>query len=159
MALRKADGTVLTKSVIQGTTLTVTPNPATSYTAAEEVWEDVSLPGSSNPNKRHRKLKYRKGQVITAAEYATLYGTAPTVPGALSPATGGVAGGTTVTITGTGLSDTTGVTFGGTAATALTIVSDTQITCKTPAKSAGAVTVVIQHPAGDVTKATAFTYA
>ncbi|NYG98611.1 hypothetical protein BJ979_001237 [Schumannella luteola] len=75
----------------------------------------------------------------------------------LAPATGPTAGGTNVTITGTGFSGATGVTFGGDAGTAFTIVSDTQITVASPAHAAGGVPVVVQHPDGASAPIT-FTY-
>lgn len=53
--------------------------------------------------------------------------------GSVSPASGPTAGGTTVTITGSGLSDVAAVYFGGAAATNVTIDSSTTITATTPA--------------------------
>lgn len=61
----------------------------------------------------------------------------------ISPTSGSTAGGTTVTITGTDLSGVNAVTFGGTAATNVSVVNDTTITCDTPAGSAGMVDVVV----------------
>jgi hypothetical protein len=51
----------------------------------------------------------------------------------LAPADGLVAGGTTVTITGTGLTDATAVNFGGTSASSFIVDSDTTITAVAPA--------------------------
>jgi hypothetical protein len=76
----------------------------------------------------------------------------------VSPATGPIAGGTVVTITGIGLTGATGVLFGGVAGTAFSVVNDTRITVTTPAHAAGAVDVVVQHPAGNVTAGGAFLY-
>jgi len=90
--------------------------------------------------------------------------TAPTVVApapeltAVSPTSGTTAGGTTITISGTGLTGTTGVTVGGSAATSVTVVSDTEVTCVAPAHSAGAVDVVLTTPAGSDTLAAAYTY-
>ncbi|WP_181408820.1 IPT/TIG domain-containing protein [Schumannella soli] len=81
---------------------------------------------------------------------------APTAAG-LTPLTGPTAGGTNVTITGTGFSAATGVTFGGVAGTSFTVVSDTQITVASPAHAAGPVAVVVQHPDG-ASAPLAFTY-
>ena len=50
----------------------------------------------------------------------------------LSPATGLVAGGTTVTIAGSGFTGATAVTFGSTPATSFTVVDDDHITAVTP---------------------------
>jgi hypothetical protein len=102
-------------------------------------------------------LKYRAGTVISAAERDAHYPLA-TVPGALSPASGTTAGGTVVTITGTNLTGVYDVTFGGTSGTNLIIDSATQIRVTTPAKTAGALTVVIRDDSQDISKATAYTY-
>lgn len=68
--------------------------------------------------------------------------TAPAITG-LSPARGSVGGGDTVTITGTNFAAVSGVTFGGTAATNVTLVNSTTITCTSPAHAAGAADVVV----------------
>ena len=57
---------------------------------------------------------------------------APTVTG-VSPATGPAAGGTSVTITGTGLTGATAVKFGTTAATGVVVNSATSVTATSPA--------------------------
>ena len=75
------------------------------------------------------------------------YGTAPAIAAA-DPATGLEAGGTDVTITGTGFTDATGVTFGGAAATSYTVTDDGTIAATTPAGS-GVVDVVVTTPFGD----------
>jgi hypothetical protein len=54
----------------------------------------------------------------------------PTVTAVLSP-NGSTAGGTAVTIVGTGFTGATGVTIGGVAATSVTVVNDTMIDCTT----------------------------
>ena len=69
---------------------------------------------------------------------------APTVS-TVSPSTGSTAGGTSVTITGTGFVSGATVKFGGTAATSVVVVSDTQITLKTPAHTAAQVDVVVTN--------------
>ncbi len=62
---------------------------------------------------------------------------------AVSPASGSLAGGTTVTITGSNFTAPARVTFGGTAATAVVVVSGTQIVCRTLPHAAGVVTVTV----------------
>lgn len=76
----------------------------------------------------------------------------------VTPNTGPVTGGTSVTITGTGLSGATSVTFGGVAATVATVVNANTITATTPAHSAGAVDVVVTTSGGTGTGANLFTY-
>lgn len=66
---------------------------------------------------------------------------APAILG-VTPSTGPSAGGTEVTITGSGFSGVTGVDFGTAAASAYTVNSDTSITAVTPAGS-GAVDVTV----------------
>ena len=77
---------------------------------------------------------------------------APAVTG-LSPSDGPAAGGTAVTITGTGFTDATAVDFADVPATSLVVVSDTEITCVAPA-GAGTVDVTVttaKGTSGDVT--------
>lgn len=72
---------------------------------------------------------------------------APTVT-TISPRTGGVTGGSSVTITGTNFTGTTGVTIGGAAATSVVVVDATTITCKTPTGSEGVASVLVTNSSG-----------
>ena len=69
-------------------------------------------------------------------------GTAPTVTG-LIPTSGPIAGGTSVTITGTGFTNASTVSFGGTAATSVTFNSATSLTAVSPAHAVGPVDVTV----------------
>ncbi len=80
----------------------------------------------------------------------------PTVS-SVSPASGPLVGGTSVTITGTFLTGATAVTFGGAAAT-FTVDSPTQITATIPAHAAGQVNVVVTTPGGAATGTGSFRY-
>jgi len=71
----------------------------------------------------------------------------PPVVTGVSPDSGNDTGGTTVTITGTALTDASAVTFGSANATDVQVVSDTQITATTPPGS-GTVDVTVTTPAG-----------
>ena len=82
---------------------------------------------------------------------------APTVT-AIAPASGSTAGGTSVTITGTGLTGATGVTLGGAAATDVTVVNATTLTATTPAGAAGPASVVVTTPGGANAANTLYTY-
>jgi hypothetical protein len=95
----------------------------------------------------------------SSADQFTYYYPVPTVSG-ISPATGPVIGGTTVTITGTGFVGTTAVHFGATDAPGFTVDSDTQITLPSPAGSAGTVDITVTNPGGTSTTSSAdqFTY-
>lgn len=74
----------------------------------------------------------------------------------VTPKSGSTAGGQAVTVTGFGFNLASGVLFGTKAATAVVIVSDTSITCLTPAHESGAVDVTVS----DVDVGTAlYTYA
>src|SRR5580658_5812996 len=65
------------------------------------------------------------------------------------PVSGPVAGGTILTITGSGLLQVTGIQFNDVAASSMTILNDTQLTVVTPAASvAGTVDVTFLGPAG-----------
>jgi hypothetical protein len=70
----------------------------------------------------------------------------PTVSG-VDPGSGPAAGGTGVTLTGTGFTGATAVRFGSAAATALAVGSDTQITA-TSAAGTGTVDVTVTTPGG-----------
>ncbi|MCI0343097.1 MAG: IPT/TIG domain-containing protein [Planctomycetales bacterium] len=90
-----------------------------------------------------------------AFRYAAL---PPTVTG-LSPNTGPAAGGTLVTISGTGFLTGITVTIGGTAATGVTRVDANTLTATTPAGAAGSANVTVTNP--DIQSATlagGFTY-
>lgn len=97
------------------------------------------------------------GKVIEAATNSSPAYPSATV-GTLDPASGAAAGGTAVSVPGTGLSGTVAVLFDGAPATAVTVVSDTEVTCATPAGSAGAVDVVVVTPAGAVVDSGGYTY-
>ena len=83
--------------------------------------------------------------------------TAPTI-NSVSPATGTAGGGTSVLITGTGLTGATGAYFGGTAAASFTVDSATQITAVTPARAAGTVDVSVSTVGGTTALAEAFRF-
>lgn len=82
----------------------------------------------------------------------------PTIT-SLSQTTGTIAGGTSVTVTGTGFKSGISGTLGGNALT-LTYTSSTSISFSTPAHAAGAVDLVLTNCDGKgVTSSNAFTYA
>lgn len=102
------------------------------------------------------------GAVVTVDDAYT-YVAAPIeapVAALLTPDEGGVAGGDTVVITGTGLDAVTEVRFGAVEATIVGTPSATQLTVLTPANPAGAVTVTLVHGPDDAEApfADAFTY-
>ncbi len=130
-------------SVLSDTSLVCT---AAAQPAGTQV--DVSL---SNAN----------GSVVLAAAFR-FDAPAPTLT-AVAPPSGLAAGGTSVTLTGTGFlafsAGTNTVTFGGVAATGVVVVSDTTLQCLTPAGTAGAsVDVRVSNVNGSALRAAAFTY-
>ena len=87
-------------------------------------------------------------------------GTSPTGPGdvftyppvptvtSITPSAGVAAGGTTVTITGTGLAGTTVVDFGAAPDTAVTNVNATTVTAHSPVHAVGTVDITVTTPGG-----------
>jgi hypothetical protein len=79
---------------------------------------------------------------------------------AVAPATAPLAGGTAVTLSGTRLGEVTGVSFGGVAASAFTVLSETELRATAPPHAAGTVDVQVTNAAGAsaVGPGAAFTY-
>ncbi|WP_237539814.1 MULTISPECIES: IPT/TIG domain-containing protein [unclassified Streptomyces] len=85
----------------------------------------------------------------TSSQFVTYTYVTVAVPALSSvvPPSGPVSGGTTVTLTGTGLSSATAVRFGATAATSFTVISSTHIVAVAPAGT-GTVQVTVTAPGG-----------
>jgi len=116
-------GTVASNTVVvNSTTLTATTLPHSAGTVTVVV---------TNPNGQSGSLN--SGYTYTAN---------PTIT-SVSPSTGSVSGGTSVTITGTNFVSGATVTFGGTGATNVVFVNSTSLTATTPAHAAGGVNVVV----------------
>ncbi|HEX8181966.1 MAG TPA: IPT/TIG domain-containing protein [Candidatus Saccharimonadales bacterium] len=98
--------------------------------------------------------------ILTSSTTATYAMKLPTPAiSAVSPASGSIAGGTALTITGSNFVSGATVSVGGAAATAVTFVSATSITATAPAHAAGVVTVAVTNPDGQVaSRASGFTY-
>jgi hypothetical protein len=73
--------------------------------------------------------------------------TAPTIT-SISPTSGSIAGGTSVTVTGTGFTGATGVNVGTIAGTNLVVSGDTSLTFTTSAQAAGSYDVTVVTPNG-----------
>ena len=88
------------------------------------------------------------------------YTISPPTVAALSPNYGSASGGTSVTISGTNFINVEVVDFGATAATNVTVVSSTQITCTSPAGTVGPANVTVTTASGISTTASSdeFTY-
>jgi hypothetical protein len=88
------------------------------------------------------------GESAAVAAEKFAYDPVPTVTAA-SPDAGAVTGGTTITVTGTGfVTGGTSVSVGGTPATAVLVISSTQLTALVPAGQAGAVDTTVTTPGG-----------
>jgi len=94
---------------------------------------------------------------IGALEYNAT-GPAPTVT-SISPTSGSTAGGTTITITGTGFTQVISVNIGDVAAKNVRVVSSTSITATTPPHASGSASVLVTTADGTSTSNTSFTYA
>jgi hypothetical protein len=103
---------------------------------------------------------FGQSAVVSADQFT--YSSAPVVPvvSAVSPSSGSTAGGTSVTITGSGFAGATAVTFGGSAGTNVVVLSDTSITVTSPAHAVAVTNVRVTAPAGQsaVVSADQFTY-
>lgn len=97
------------------------------------------------------------------AQSATLpsaftYNSGPSVS-SVSPNSGPVTGGTTVTILGSGFQSGASVTFGGIASSSVTLVSSTEIQVVSPVSAAGTVSIAVTNSNSQTgTLASAFTY-
>ncbi len=100
------------------------------------------------------------GRADALATAIATYIPPPTVTNLL-PTAGPIAGGTSVTITGTSLTGATAVSFGGAAATQVTVVNATAVTATTPAHAAGTVDVTVTTLGGTSAKSSSdqYTYA
>jgi len=134
-------GTMVTPTVLSSTTLTVI-SPAH---AAGVVSVLVTTSNGTSPDTSADDFTYAAASTVNVTS--------------LSPANGPVAGGTVVTITGTGFTGTVLVNFGGTTVTP-TVVNSTTLTVTSPAHAAGVVDVLVTTSAGTSPNTTAddFTY-
>jgi hypothetical protein len=96
------------------------------------------------------------GGSTSAGNSATVFtffvASAPSVA-AVTPSSGPTAGGSTVTITGSGFSGATKVAFGAVLATSFTVVSATEITAVTPPQAAGTRPVLVTTVLGGTSSA------
>ncbi|TMR97329.1 IPT/TIG domain-containing protein [Nonomuraea basaltis] len=151
----RANGTQINKTTA-ATLVTAVPVTDPLVKVSERIYEGVRAEGSKYPNIR-RRLKFATGQVIRQSELNDCF-PAPTIK-SISPVTGPAAGNTLVTIKCTNATPGTTVTFGGTAATSITVIDEATITCRTPAKSAGASDFVVTNDSAAATATGGFTYA
>ena len=116
-----ANTTSVTVGGVAGTALTNLSSTSVSFTTA------VSGVGGL----RDIVLETYSGVGSATSSGAFRYVSAPTIT-SITPSAGPVAGGNSVTITGTNLTNTTSVSFGSTPATSFSNVSDTQVAAVVP---------------------------
>ena len=153
MAYTDANGNVLTKAQLLAKTTDVTYPADKKF--SEPIYQTFTTRGAQDHGKG-RRVKFATNQVVTAAFIDGLY-SAGTIT-STSPATAATAGGTAMTINGTGFDGATAATVGGTAVTNFKVVSDSKITFTAPAKTAGSQALVITDDGGNIT-GTNITYA
>ena len=144
-----AGGTTVTvsgKALTGATTVFFGANKGStiSVNAAGTVLTVKSPPGTSGSAVNVRVKTAEGTSPVVSADLFT-YG--PTLT-SLSPATGSTAGGTQVTITGTGFSTVTHVKFATTTAQSFTVRSATQLVAVSPVHAAGTVGVSVTTTAG-----------
>lgn len=133
--------------------------PGSEPTVQEDGSIQVTLPARSQPGVVDVVVACANGQATLTGgfEYRE---TATVAVSGVNPNCGDPAGGTEVTIGGTGFDDGSAaprVTFGGTDATNVTLVSNTEITATSPAGN-GAVAVAVENGNGSASVPGAFTY-
>jgi hypothetical protein len=156
-----------------GTTVTITgsgfigagqvtfgPDAAAGFTVVSDT-EITAVSPPQSPGARDVLVTTAGGtnMAATPVDQFAYEGPVPTVT-AISPTSGPIAGGTTVTITGSGFIGASQVTFGPDAAAGFTVVSDTEITAVSPGQAASTrnITVTTAGEASAPVAADAFTY-
>ena len=123
-----------------------TPSPSASAIGSEAPGnQGVVIGGPTSNSNTWWEVAFNDN--LTGWTHQSGLGAVPAVT-TLSPTSGPVAGGTSVTITGTGFTGATAVKFGSTAATSFTVNSATAITAKAPAGTGGMVKVTVTTPYG-----------
>jgi len=157
----------LTFNSVVALTGALTAAPVNSFVPqGGQQYQIISYPSSSAATFAPKTLTYGSSPVRSftdsyTATAVTLTASGPSITAALSPNIGPGSGGTAVTITGSGFvsGGSLAVTFGGAAATAVTFVSATTITCNTPPHAPGVVDVVLTNGDGQPTTLTnGYTY-
>jgi sugar lactone lactonase YvrE len=126
--------------------------------------------GSSRKAKAARFVFYVPAATVTPPSGVTTTPTTPTTPNttpitpaaaaptisSISPSSGAPTSGGTVTLTGTGFASVKSVTFGSASASAVNMVSSSDLTVTAPQHVAGTVTVTVTTPGGSAS--TSYTY-
>ena len=152
-------GTVITltgTNFASGASVLVNGAAATSVTFLSATQVRATTPAGA-AGARTVQITLPSGQSASLSSAFT-YVPAPTIT-SVSPTSGPTAGGTTITVTGTGFVSGATVRVGGVSATGVTFLSATQVRAVTPAGTAGARAVQVTNPDGQAASlATGFTY-
>jgi hypothetical protein len=155
MTFYDANGARLTETAFNALLTNPTNAPVLKKVTAD-VYQSYTEGEGAGGFEKASRLAFVEGQIVDQAMVDGLFKTATFA--SIAPVSGLAAGGTAVTIKGTDFSGTAGVTVGGVAVTNFKVVDNETITGTTGAHTAGAVAVVIQDDAGNVTASNAFTY-
>ena len=147
----EAGGTTVTITgmhLIGTTAVTFGNTPATNVTVVNDDTVTATAPAHADGTVDVTVTTPQGTSGTSSADQYTYDEPAPAIT-AISPNSGVIAGGTTVTITGTDFDGATAVSFGGTAATSFTVNSDTSITATAPpAAGIGTVDITVTTAAG-----------
>jgi hypothetical protein len=140
-----AGGTTLTLTggnFAVGATVTVGGNVCTGVTVVSVSQVTCTAPAHT-AGTVNVSLANPDGQSTTLVNAYT-YNPLPTLTG-VSPSAGALAGGGTLTLTGTGFLSGAAITVGGTVCGSVSVLSGTSATCVLPAKSAGTYSVIFAN--------------
>jgi hypothetical protein len=136
--------TITGNGFVNGATVTIGGTPATNVIVVNDTTITATTPaGTAGARDVIVTTPNGSGTLPNGFHYTDA--PAPTVM-AITPASGTTAGGTVVSITGTGFVSGATVKIGGTAATAVVFVNETTITAATPAGTSGAMDVTVTNP-------------
>lgn len=147
--------TITGSGFVNGVSVNIGGNPCTGLSVVNSTTINCVVPSHAtgavtvtvtNPN----------SQTTSAANFYTYR--VPPMINSLAPSSGAVAGGTNVTLTGTGFVAGATVMFGGAQCIAPIVNSSTSLTCTTPAFPSGTANVVITNPDGQMSSPSIFTY-
>jgi len=134
-----------------GSTYTFSPSTAGTYTVMLRAHDGTSLVNATMGGALLDRTRTWTVNVTGTG------GSTPTVA-SVSPSSGPTTGGTPVTVTGTNFVSGATVSFAGSAASNVVVNGATSISCKTPAGSAGPVTVSVTTSGGTGSLPSGFTY-
>jgi hypothetical protein len=151
--------TITGTTFLDGATVTVGGVDATNVVVVNDTTITCTTPPGTSPGPKDVAVTTTSG--TDTAPNAFAYFPPPSLT-AVDIDRGATTGGLTITLTGTGFSDnaagTNSVTVGGAAATSVTTVNDTTITCVTPTGTGGERDIVVSNANGMSTLVGGFNY-